>query len=369
MLLAAHEISGAKGNSAMNRKLPLRGVAIGAGYFSRFQHEAWTRIPEVSITAVCDRTESKAREVMTAFGVDRYYGDWREMVEREQPDFADIITPPETHEEMCAFLADRGVHIICQKPLAPTPDAGHRIVKHARAAEIRFMVHENFRWQPWYRKIKSIQQAGDIGEFTHIYFRTRTGDGWSQNAYLDRQPFFREYPRLLIYETGVHFVDTFRFLLGEVVEVYANLRRLNPVIRGEDTGQVFMRFESGATAIWDANRYNEVESPSPRYTFGELRIDATQGHLTMDRESVIRIKRLGEPGLDVEYARQNVNFGGDCVYSTQRHFVDRFLAGTDFESNGEDYLKTLRVVEAIYDSAAHRRAVSLSGDGARLSVI
>ena len=125
------------------------------------------------------------------------------------------------------------------------------------------MVHENFRWQPWYRKIKSIRQAGDIGEFTHIYFRTRTGDGWRENAYLDRQPFFRDYPRLLIYETGVHFVDTFRFLLGEVVEVYANLRRLNPVIRGEDTGQVFLRFESGATAIWDANRYNEVESPRP----------------------------------------------------------------------------------------------------------
>ena len=45
------------------------------------------------------------------------------------------------------------------------------------------------------------------------------------NAYLDRQPFFRDYPRLLIYETGVHFIDTFRFLLGEVEEVYANLRR------------------------------------------------------------------------------------------------------------------------------------------------
>ena len=106
------------------------------------------------------------------------------------------------------------------------------------------MVHENFRWQPWYRKIKSIQQAGSIGDFTHIYFRMRMGDGWSKNAYLDRQPFFRDYPRLLIYETGVHFVDTFRYLMGEILEVYANLRQLNPVIKGEDTGQVFFRFAS-----------------------------------------------------------------------------------------------------------------------------
>lgn len=343
----------------MTRTLPLKGVALGAGYFSRFQYEAWTRIPEVRITAIYNRTESKAREMMAAYGVPRYYSDWREMVDREQPDFADIITPPETHEEMCDFLAVRGVHIICQKPLAPALEASRRIVERAKAAGVRFMVHENWRWQPWYREIKSIQRGGGIGEFSHLYFRMRMGDGWGERAYLDRQPFFRDYPRLLVYETGVHFVDTFRYLFGEVAEVYANLRRLNPVIQGEETGQVFFRFESGATAIWDANRYNEVDSPSPRFTFGELRIDAMQGHLTMDTESNIRIKRLGEPGHDVDYPRENRNFAGDCVYATQRHFVDCFLTDAEFESNGEDYLETLRVVEAIYQSAQSRKAVEL----------
>lgn len=341
----------------MNTTLPLRGVGLGAGYFAPFQYEAWTRIPEAKIVAIYNRTESKARAMMDAYGVPRYYGDWKEMIDRERPDFADIITPPETHEEMCAFLASRGVHIVCQKPLAPTYDAACRIVENARSAGVRFMVHENWRWQPWYRKIKSIQQAGEIGEFTHLHFRMRMGDGWSERAYLDRQPFFRDYPRLLIYETGVHFVDTFRYLMGEIVEVYANLRRLNPAIRGEDTGQVFFRFASGATAIWDASRYNETESPSPRFTFGEMRIDASGGHLTMDTGSSLRIKPLGQPAREVDYARENVNFAGDCVYATQRHFVDRFLDGGEFESNGEDYLRTMRVVDAIYDSAARQAPV------------
>ena len=297
--------------------------------------------------------------MMAAYGIPRYYDDWKEMVDRERPDFADIITPPETHEEMCVFLAGQGVHIVCQKPLAPSFEASLRIVETAKDAGVRFMVHENFRWQPWYRKIKSIQHSGEIGEFTHLYFRTRTGDGWGENAYLDRQPFFRDYPRLLIYETGVHFIDTFRYLAGEIVEVFANLRRLNPVIKGEETGQVFFRFANGATAIWDANRYNEVESPTPRYTFGEMRIDAMQGHLTLDTESKLRVKRLGEPGYDADYARSDLNFASDCVYTTQRHFVDRFLSGDEFESNGEDYLKTLRVVDAVYESAHRRQVVRL----------
>ncbi len=335
----------------------LKAVAIGAGYFSDFHYEAWTRIPEVALTAVHNRTESKAREKMAAYGIERCYADWREMIDRERPDFVDIVTPPETHAEICAYAAERGVHIVCQKPLAPTFAQSWRIVEATRG--VRFMVHENFRWQPWHRRIKEIQRQGSIGDFTHVYFRMRTGDGWGPDAYLSRQPFFRSYPRLLIYETGVHFIDTFRYLLGEAREVYAHLRRLNPVIRGEDAGQVFFKFENGATAILDANRYNEVESGNPRYTFGRMRVDAAGGHLELDTEAKLRLKPLGRAAADVAYSRENRGFAGDCVYALQRHFTDCLLSGEPFESTGEDYLKTLAVVEAVYESAGKGEVVRL----------
>lgn len=337
----------------------LRGVALGAGYFAPFQYEAWTRIPEVEVVAMFNPSEDRAAPIMARYGVPRYYADWKEMIDREAPDFADIITPPETHEEMCGYAADRGVHIICQKPLAPTYETSRRIVDSAVAAGVRFMVHENFRWQPWYRAIKQVQTEGVIGEFTHLAFTMRTGDGWGPDAYRARQPFFRDYPRLLVYETGVHFIDTFRFLLGEIASVYAHLRRLNPVIKGEDAGQLLLTFASGATAIWDANRYNEVETASPRYTFGSLRIDATRGHLTMDTAATIRIKPLGGQGRDLEYPRADVNFAGDCVYFAQRHFVDCLLSGREFESNGSDYLKTIAAVEAAYASAERGQVIRL----------
>ncbi len=343
----------------MSARPKLKGVAAGAGYFSQFQYEAWSRIPEVTIAAMYNRTESRARQRMEQFGIEKYYADFREMIEAEKPDFVDIITPPETHYEMCRCAAERGVAIICQKPLAPTFEEGRRIVETARQSGVRFMVHENWRWQPWYRQIKLIQESGQVGQFTHLYFRTRMGDGWGQDAYLDRQPFFRDYPRLLIYETGVHFIDTFRFLLGEIETIYARLRRLNPAIKGEDAALVLFTFRSGATALWDASRYNEVDSPQPRYTFGELRIDATAGHITMDTESTLRVKLLGKPSRVHEYERQDINFAGDCCYALQRHFVDCFLSGRDFESNGEDYLKTLRVVDACYESAASGQPVRL----------
>ena len=343
----------------------LKGVGVGAGYFAPFQYEAWTRLPEVTIAAIYNRTEARARELMAQYGVGRYYADWREMIDVERPDFVDIITPPDTHEEMCAYAAARGVHIICQKPLAPTLAESRRIVENAALARVRFMVHENFRWQPWYRTIKQIQVERTIGDFTHVHFMMRMGDGWGEDAYLARQPFFRDYPRLLVYETGVHFIDTFRYLLGEVSSVYAQLRRLNEVIRGEDAGQLLLTFESGATAVWDANRYNEVEAESPRFTFGVLRVDATRGHLTMDTESRIRLKPLGQPGRDVDYARDKRGFAGDSVYRLQRHFVDCMRSGASFESTGDDYLKTVEVVEAAYESAAREQMVRMASAGPR----
>jgi predicted dehydrogenase len=335
------------------------GVGIGAGYFAPFHYEAWTRMPDVEIVAMCDRIEGKAAPIMAQHGIPRYYADWKAMIDHEQPDFVDIITPPDTHEEICRYAADRGVHIICQKPLAPSYEISRRIVELTRAAGVRFMVHENFRWQPWYRAIKRIQTEGTIGDFTHLAFSMRMGDGWGDDAYRARQPFFREYPRLLVYETGVHFIDTFRFLLGEVVSVFAHLRRLNPVIKGEDAGSVMLTFANGATAIWDANRYNEVESEFPRFTFGSLRIDASRGHLTMGTDSTIRIKPLGEPGRDLDYPRENVNFAGDCVYFLQRHFVECMRSGREFESNGLEYLKTIEVVEAAYASAERRQVIEV----------
>jgi predicted dehydrogenase len=335
----------------------LRGVGIGAGYFSRYQYEAWGRIPEVELTAIYNRTPSRGKAVQEEFGIPRYYADCREMIRAEQPDFVDIITPPETHLEMCTFAANEGVNIICQKPLAPTYGECSRIVETAREAGVRFMVHENWRWQPWYREIKRLLQGEALGEVFCLHFRMRTGDGWGEDAYLDRQPFFRECPRLLIYETGCHFIDTFRFLLGEIETVYARTRRLNPVIQGEDSAQVVLNFRSGATAILDANRYNENEAANPRYTFGEMRLDARKGHLRLGYDGTMTIKPLGEPARRHDYEHEDRNFAGDCVYALQRHFVDCCLSGEEFESSAEDYLRTVRAVEACYESAASGRPV------------
>ncbi len=345
-------------------KKKLKGVCIGAGYFSHFQYEAWQRIPEVEIVAFSNRDPVKAGVIMEKFRLKKLYADYREMFDAEKPDFVDVITPPPSHGAICVEAAKRGIHIICQKPLAPTLDEAKAIVANAAAVQVRFMVHENFRFQPWHREIRRQMAAGAIGDTLHsLHFRMRTGDGWGENAYIPRQPYFRDYPRLLIYETGVHFIDTFRSLAGEITRVSAWLRRLNPVIQGEDCGMVVFEFASGALGLYDANRYNETTAKNPRYTFGDFLVEGSGGSLRLAPDSRLTVQTLGGTEREVSYSREDRNFSGDCCYLTQRHFVDRMLDGQPFETSGEEYLKTLAVQEAVYRSADQHCPVEVGEGG------
>ncbi len=345
----------------------LRGMCIGAGYFSQFHFDAWQRIPEVEIVAICDSDEAKASRAVESFAAAEACNDAVAAIERLELDFVDIITPPPSHLGLVEAAARRSVAVICQKPLAPNFSTAREIVTTAERHAARLMVHENFRFQPWHREIKRLIDAGAIGAKLHnIYFRCRPGDGWGDDAYLARQPYFRHMPRFLVHETGVHFIDTFRFLAGEmsgeIVDAHAVLRRLNPAIRGEDAALLTFRFAGGATGVWDANRCNESNADDPRYTFGEMLVEGSGGSVRLHDDGRITVQPLGEPEREHEYSHVRRGFGGDCVYFTQRHFVDRLLDGQPFETSGRDYLNTLAVQEACYRSASLNRPIAVAAE-------
>ncbi len=329
----------------------LKGVCIGAGYFSQFHFEAWQRIDDVDIVGVCDSVKERAESVVEKYGFKNAYNDVEKMFLKERPDFVDIITPPETHLELCQLAIKHNNHIICQKPLAPTLAESTEIAKRVETSTVRMMVHENFRFQPWHRELKKLLDRNTIGQKLHtINLRMRMGDGWQTDAYMNRQPYFREMERLLIYETGIHFIDVFQYLMGDIIKVYAKLRTLNANIKGEDFAWVQFDFASKALGFLDANRYNENTVEDPRLTFGAVLIEGDKGSLRLYDDGKITIQLLGEDEKMHKYAFENRNFSGDCVFRTQSHFVNNLISGNPFETDVSSYIQNLKVLEKIYES-------------------
>ncbi|MEL6425747.1 MAG: Gfo/Idh/MocA family oxidoreductase [Pseudomonadota bacterium] len=326
---------------------PLRVGCVGAGYFARFHYDAWARIPGAAPVAAVDLDRARARATGLAA-----YNDLDAMLKAETPDILDIILPPDHHmASICSGIAHDVRAIICQKPFCRDLAEADQAIAIAREAEIPIIVHENFRFQPWYRIMRDAMTSGAIGEVHQVTFRLRTGDGQGPEAYLDRQPYFQTMPRLLIHETGVHWIDTFRYLLGDPDSVYADLRRMNPAIAGEDAGHMLFTYADGRRALFDGNRLLDHAAENHRLTLGEALVEGTGGTLTLSGDGSVTLRPFRSLGIETLLPAQDWRgFAGDCVHALQSHVVSALLEGTPLENTAEDYRRVLELEAAVYAS-------------------
>lgn len=338
----------------------LRIAVAGAGYFSRFHYDAWARIAEVELVATADREIAKAEEMATRHAIPRVFDDVATMLDATMPDVLDIVMPPAMHLAAIKLAAARGISVICQKAFCRTLDEAREAVVIAKTAGITVIVHENFRFQPWHREAKRLIDAGRLGEIYQVTFRLRPGDGQGPNAYLDRQPYFQQMQRFLVHETAIHFIDTFRYLMGDVSAVYADLRRINPVIAGEDAGIILFEFASGARGVFDGNRLADHKAENRRLTMGEMLIEGSAATLRLDGDGGLFLRAHGSnEEAPVTFPWQNIGFAGDCVHRLQTSAVGALLARHAAENTATAYLANLEIEAAIYRSATERRRIAV----------
>lgn len=334
----------------------LKVACLGAGYFSQFHYGAWARIPDVTCVGAADRDIEAARA--TGFPA---FNRLEPMLAATNPDILDIILPPVAHRAAILTALDAGVKtIICQKPFCRDLKEAEGVSLLAEQAGARLIVHENFRFMPWYRAIRKEISAGRIGTPLQAHFRLRPGDGQGPDAYLDRQPYFQQMPQFLVHETGVHWIDTFRFLFGNPSAVYADLRQINPVIQGEDAGFVIFDHPEGVRTLFDGNRHCDHAADNQRRTMGEAFFEGTAGVLTLMGDGRVDFRAHGhlevEPVLPPETWE---GFGGDCVYHLQNHVVRAVLDGDALENEAHDYLQVIRIKDAVYRSAETGQKIAL----------
>jgi predicted dehydrogenase len=339
--------------------MTIRVATIGTGYFSQYHYDGWSRIPGAELVAICTRSNrEKLQEVAGRYGVRNTYLDVVQMLDEAKPDLVDIISTPETHLQFVKLAAERGIAAICQKPLAPTYEEACQVADAAKAAGSLLVVHENWRFKPWFREIRALLDAGTIGPAYSIAFRLRPGDGQGVDAYMSRQPYFQKMPKFLIHETGIHMVDVFRYLMGEVTGVFARLRRLNPHIVGEDSGYVLFDFASGA-GVFDGNRLSGAPARNPRLTMGSLLIEGPGGSIRLDGDGGLWLQLHDQEERAHTYRWEDRGYSGDCVHALQAHVIAHLCDGSPVENTALEYLRNVEIEHAIYKSHEQQKWISL----------
>ena len=339
----------------------LRVMAVGAGYFAQFQLRAWQRLENTELIAIVERDVSAHTSLQQTYAGVRIFETLHDALEADSlsVDIIDIITPPASHLRL---IEQAGEHrettaanatIICQKPFCENLARARVAIARAEQNNQTLVVHENFRFQPWYTQIKAIIDKGVLGKIYNAQFKLRPGDGQGPDAYLERQPYFRDMSKFMIHETGIHWVDVFRFLFGEPSAVYADLQKLNPVINGEDTGYFVFHYSCGLRAHFDGNRLLDHAAKNTRLTLGTLTIEGSDASLSLDGNGQINMRRRGElTSRQHHYHFDDTDFGGDCVYLLQQHIISHLIDNTPLHNTAAAYLANVELEAAIYESAA-----------------
>jgi D-apiose dehydrogenase len=336
----------------------LRGALIGCGFVSRFHLEAWSRVPEAQLVALCDLDRHRLARAGAIVPEARCYSDASALFEGEERlDFVEICTPPESHGALVGLAAGHGSHILCQKPAALLRSDFLSMIDACAAAGVRLMIHENWRFRPWYRAMRAEIESGLIGQpirlrIAHHDTRALRADGFAQ------QPYLCTMPRLILMDMGCHLVDTSRYLFGEIRQVSAVIGRFGQRTVGEDLAMLTLHFAGGALGSLDFSWCTAPDHARPEWALNRTVAEGTDGTLRLLTDGSLE---LTSPGGQRE--RRPVTLPpDDQVYvdgyaATQRHFIDGLLSGAEHETRASDNLKTMDVIWTAYRSAEEGRTL------------
>jgi predicted dehydrogenase len=153
----------------------LRGAVIGYGFISGKGHiPAYLQRNDVEITAVADICEARRNKAQEALPNARIYSDYKALLDGEagKLDFVDISTPPCDHAAIAHAAFDRGLHVLCEKPLTTTLKEATDLLEHARRAERVLFPCHNYKHAPVVKAIREIIDSGRIGKVRSLTLNT-----------------------------------------------------------------------------------------------------------------------------------------------------------------------------------------------------
>lgn len=336
----------------------LRGGLIGCGFVSPHHLEGWKRVPGAQLVALCDTDPGRLERASKLAPGAATYRDASAMLDAGPLDFVEICTGPESHVALVVLAACHGAHVLCQKPAANSAGDLDAMISACAASGIRLMIHENWRFRPWYRALRAEIDAGTVGRPTRLRISHHDTRAIRPGGFAE-QPYFESMPRLILMDMGCHLIDTSRYLFGEVASVAATLGRFGPGHPGEDVASLALRFEGGAIGLLDISWCTPPERSRPEWALNPTVVEGTEGALRLRLDGALDLARL-----DGTTERRPVSLPTDDeVYlegyrATQAHFIEGLRLGTPHETSGEDTRKTMNVVWAAYRSDEEGRRVA-----------
>jgi UDP-N-acetyl-2-amino-2-deoxyglucuronate dehydrogenase len=339
-------------------KTPIKIGVVGCGRIASRHFDAISKYDSLDLVAVCDIDPIALHEAVENTG-SIGYDSYSSLLKNKEIEVIILCTPSGLHAQQTLDAAHKGKHIVTEKPMATSWEDGLSMVRGCNIAGVKLFVVKQNRYN---KTLQYLKRAIDENRFGRIYmvninvFWTRPQEyydsaEWRGTWKLDGGAFMNQ---------ASHYVDLLSWLIGPIVDIHSMTDTLARNIQVEDTGVINIRWKSGILGSM-----NVTMLTYPKNLEGSITIIGEKGTVRVGGVAVNEIQHWEfEDKCNYDQNISKINYQTDSVYGFGHtryygNIIDVLRGKSEPDTDGDEGLKTLEILTAIYMSARNGKVVSL----------
>jgi predicted dehydrogenase len=302
--------------------------------------------PKITLSAVCDIDEERLNQCRDRWNINRIYIDYKTLIQKEQPDIIVIATWTASHRDIAVYAARNGVKgIVLEKPVATTIKQAYDVIDLCAKHNVKLVVNHERRWDPLYRKAKSIIEENTLGPLKAVYGNVLSGT-LIQGPWQD---VLTGVGGGTLLHDGTHLLDMIRYLCGEIATINGYVTRQDPKAGVETTASALMVTESGINVFLEAGGMRDYFNFEIDLQFQSGRMKIGNGireyYVSETSRRYTGFKDLIKKDFPT-FQRDSDPFTGAIL-----EVIAAIAEGRQPQSSGKDGFKAMEIIFGIYQSA------------------
>jgi predicted dehydrogenase len=337
------------------------------------------------LQAIAGRNELELRNACEQMGWNSYETDWKRLIERDDIDVIDIVTPNNSHAEIAIAAAEAGKHILCEKPIALTVEEAEKMLAAVKKTGIIHMVCHNYRFAPAVQYAKRLIDTGKLGRVRH--FRAQYLQDWLIDPKI---PFAWRMNKETtgsgaLGDIASHSIDLSRFLVGEIDEVIGMMETFikeRPAggsregmveVNVDDATAFLAKFKNGAMGVFEASRFAaghrngnqfEINGEKASIRWNMEKMNELEVYFTDDEDGcqgfrTINCTEVHHPFAGAYWPSGHIIGYEHTFINLVHEFINGIAEGVNPTPSFEDGLKNQKVLAAIERSVESKTWVKL----------
>ena len=333
-------------------------AVIGLGNFARYAAPRINAGKQSKIVALVSNDSAKAKEWAAQYGIEPNniynYDNLDNIINNEEVDAVYITTPVGTHADFAIRALKAGKHVLTEKTMAATVGQAEQMIEAAKLANKKLMVAYRARYEPYNQQAIKFSQEGTYGRITSIAAHKGfyIGDKLGKNDWRIKKDMAGGGA---LVDIGIYSIQACRYIAGkEPVEVcgFSQSTGRDPRFQEvEENLSFMMRFDDGILATGSASWNYALQN--------YYRVGTTDGYIELEPATSNGRLRMIVKETEPTFIGERYFADIDQITAEVDHFSECIINDTQPLTNGDEGLKDLKVIEAIYRSIEERRPIQL----------